>query len=116
MKKMVINKEYKGFDEQADICKPFFKFFNEKSYEEGLVNFESQIIGYTLPKYSHNELQIKNISFENEISQNIGERVSHEIRENIKGNKFPVRHSYIDWRQTMLQEKLLKIESNSEIK
>ena len=70
MKKMVINKDFE------DVCKPFFKFFNEKSYEDGLVNFESQIIGYTLPKYSEQELQIKRISFENEISQNIGERVS----------------------------------------
>jgi hypothetical protein len=50
MKKMVINEDF------DDVCKPFFKFFNEKSFDEGLVNFESQIIGFTLPKYSYNEL------------------------------------------------------------
>jgi len=92
MKKMVINKDF------DDVCKPFYKFFNEKSYDDGLVNFESEIIGYTLPKYSYQELEISKMTFENEVSQNIGGRVSDIIRENIRGNKFPVKHSFVDWR------------------
>lgn len=104
MSKMISNEE---------ICKPFFNFFHQKNYDNDLVNFESKCQGFTLDKYSRKKLHITELTLSNQVSENINEIVSQAIVDNaeIRGEEYQVKHSFVDWRQTLLQKKLEKIQS-----